>query len=30
VGVLTFASGAVVASVFRETKEGRSASKADI
>jgi MFS family permease len=29
VGVLTFASGAVVASVFRETKEGRSASKAD-
>ena len=29
VGVLTFASGAVVASVFRETKEGRAASKAD-
>jgi MFS family permease len=29
VGVLTFASGAVVASVFRETKEDRSASKAD-
>jgi MFS family permease len=29
VGVLTFASGAVVAGVFRETKEGRVASKAD-
>jgi MFS family permease len=29
VGVLTFASGAVVASVFRETKERWSASKAD-
>jgi MFS family permease len=29
VGVLTFASGAVVASVFRETKEGQVASKAE-
>jgi MFS family permease len=29
VGVLTFASGAVVASVFRETKEEQVASKAE-
>jgi MFS family permease len=29
VGALTFASGVVVAIAFRETKEGRGASKAD-